>query len=101
MHMLKVENLTKTFHSNGSTVTALKDLSFSVDDGRFASIIGKSGSGKSTLLSLLGALDAPTEGSIQVDNNDITKLHDRALINYRRNKIGFVFQSYNLIPNLT
>jgi len=72
-----------------------------VNDGEFASIIGKSGSGKSTLLSLLGALDSPTDGHITVGESDITKFHDHRLTEYRRQKIGFVFQSYNLIPNLT
>lgn len=99
--MLQVKNLTKTFQSSGSKVTAVDDVSFTVNDGEFASIVGKSGSGKSTLLSLLGALDSPTSGSIVVGKNDITKLHDLDLTNYRRQKIGFVFQNYNLIPNLS
>ncbi len=98
--MLKVSNLTKTFSADSGDVTAVSDVSFEVPTGRFASIIGKSGSGKSTLLSLLGALDRPTGGSIEVGEKDITKLHDHALIEYRCKKIGFVFQSYNLIPNL-
>lgn len=99
--MLKVTNLEKTFKSGDNDVKAVNSISLSVPDGVFASIVGKSGSGKSTLLALLGALDKPTAGSIEVDGQDITQLHDRALIGYRRRKIGFVFQSYNLIPNLT
>lgn len=99
--MITVNKLSKTFQSQGGDVSAVKNVSFSVKDGEFASIIGRSGSGKSTLLSMLGALDSPTDGSIVVGEQDITKLHDRALIDYRCRKIGFVFQSYNLIPNLT
>jgi len=99
--MITVSKLSKDFRSDGGTVAAVSDVSFTVDDGEFASIIGRSGSGKSTLLSLLGALDTPTDGSIVVGEKDITKLHDRDLIDYRCQKIGFVFQSYNLIPNLS
>jgi putative ABC transport system ATP-binding protein len=99
--MLKVKTLTKTFSSHGNRVKAVDDISFEVGDGKFISIVGKSGSGKSTLLSLLGALDKPTSGSIEVGGKEITKMHDHALIKYRGKKIGFVFQSYNLVPNLT
>ncbi len=99
--MLIVKNLKKEFTQAGRKITPVKDVSFSVDKGEFASIIGKSGSGKSTLLSLLGALDSPSKGSIEIDDVNISKLHDHKLIDYRRNKIGFVFQNYNLVPNLT
>lgn len=99
--MLKVKNLTKKFQSGDSLVSAVNGISFELPDGTFNAIIGKSGSGKSTLLSLLGALDKPTSGSIEVDGIDITKINDKKLIKYRRDKIGFVFQNYNLIPNLT
>jgi putative ABC transport system ATP-binding protein len=99
--MLQVTNLKKIFSTNDTEVAAVNDVTFTVRDGQFASIIGKSGSGKSTLLSLLGALDAPTSGSIIVGDKDVTKMHDRALIAYRGQKIGFVFQNYNLVPNLT
>ncbi|HEY6736961.1 MAG TPA: ABC transporter ATP-binding protein [Candidatus Saccharimonadia bacterium] len=99
--MLRVEHLTKTFNSGAGAVTAVNDVSFEVPDGKFASIIGKSGSGKSTLLALLGALDKATSGTITVGDSAITSLHDRDLIKYRRSRIGFVFQSYNLIPNLS
>ncbi len=99
--MIKVSNLTKTFQSGDNVVTAVHNVSFEVPAGQFASIIGKSGSGKSTLLSLLGALDQPTDGSIEIAGHDIARLGERALVRYRREKIGFVFQGYNLIPNLT
>ncbi|HTE22017.1 MAG TPA: ATP-binding cassette domain-containing protein [Candidatus Limnocylindria bacterium] len=81
--MLKVSDLTKQFSSEGGTVTAVQSVSLSVPDGQFASIIGKSGSGKSTLLSLLGALDKPTSGKIEVGGRDITRMHDHGLIKYR------------------
>lgn len=99
--MLKVKNLKKEFRSGDSTVNVISDVSFSIPAGSFSVVLGKSGSGKSTLLSLLGALDKPTSGEIKVDDRDITKLGDNSLIQYRRNEIGFVFQSYNLIPNLS
>lgn len=99
--MLEVRNLSKVYRTSGNTVTAVDSANFSVKDGEFASIIGRSGSGKSTLLSMLGALDTPTEGQIVVGEKDIATLHDRALTDYRRRSIGFVFQNYNLIPNLS
>lgn len=99
--MLKVMNLTKKFQSGEQEVVAVKNVSLVVPNGVFATIVGKSGSGKSTLLSMLGALDKSSSGEIFVDNENVTKMSDRKLINYRRNKIGFVFQSYNLVPNLS
>lgn len=99
--MLEVTDVKKVFKSGDHKVTAVDDVSFKVPDGQFASIIGKSGSGKSTLLSLLGALDKPTSGHIIIGDKDITKLRDHKLIKYRCQKIGFVFQNYNLVPNLT
>ena len=99
--MLTVNNLKKTFQSGSGKVTAVDDVTFSVADGEFASIVGRSGSGKSTLLGLLGALDRPTSGSIQVGERDIAKLNDRGLMQYRCTQIGFIFQSYNLVPNLS
>ncbi len=99
--MLKVSNLTKTYASESGDVHAVSDVSFEVPGGTFASIIGKSGSGKSTLLSLLGALDKPTSGSVVVADRDVAKLSGRALNDYRCREIGFVFQNYHLIPNLT
>lgn len=99
--MISVAHLTRTYEGAGGTVTALHDVTFSVKSGEFVSIIGKSGSGKSTLLSLLGALDTPTSGSIFVDEVDIARLSRSSQPAYRARKIGFVFQHYNLIPNLT
>lgn len=99
--MLVVKDLTKKFISASGDVTALDSVNLTVQTGEFASIIGKSGSGKSTLLSMLGALDIPTSGSIEVDGVDIAKLSASKQTAYRAKKIGFVFQYYNLIPNLT
>jgi len=99
--MLRIKNLTKKFQSGDHTVTAVNDVSLTIPDGVFSTIVGKSGSGKSTLLSLLGALDKPSSGNIDVDGRDVSKLGDSKLIKYRRDKIGFIFQGYNLIPNLT
>lgn len=99
--MLKITNLTKEFQSGDTDVKAVNNISFEVPTGVFSTIVGKSGSGKSTLLSLLGALDKPTSGQIDVDGADITKMGDSKLIRYRRDKIGFIFQGYNLIPNLS
>jgi len=99
--MLKVKSLTKVFRQGDYQIPAVNGISLSVANGEFASIIGKSGSGKTTLLSLLGTLDKPTSGSIEIDNQDTTKLSDRALIDYRCKRIGFIFQGYNLVPNLT
>lgn len=99
--MLKVKALSKSFKSGGNLVKAVDGVSLSIADGKFASIIGRSGSGKTTLLGLIGGLDKPTSGEIMVGDQDITKLKDHDLIKYRCNKIGFVFQNYNLVPNLT
>jgi putative ABC transport system ATP-binding protein len=99
--MLEVINVSRTFQSGEGEVAAVNDVSFSVPAGTFASIVGTSGSGKTTLLSLLGTLDKPTNGSINIGGVDVTKLSDRQLVEYRRKQIGFVFQGYNLIPNLT
>jgi putative ABC transport system ATP-binding protein len=99
--MLEVKHLTKTFSSGSGPVTAVNNVTFDIPDSCFASIIGRSGSGKTTLLALLGSLDKPTSGSILINGKDLTKLRDHALIRYRGQEIGFVFQSYNLVPNLT
>ncbi|HEY5442452.1 MAG TPA: ABC transporter ATP-binding protein, partial [Candidatus Saccharimonadales bacterium] len=99
--MLKVTDLKKIFQSGDLKVAAVNGVSFSVPEGQFASIVGRSGSGKTTLLSLLGGLDKPSGGAIEIDGQDISGLSDHALIGYRCRKIGFVFQGYNLVPNLT
>jgi putative ABC transport system ATP-binding protein len=99
--MLQVTDLSKTFGSGDTEVKAVDGVSFTVPTGVFAAVVGRSGSGKSTLLSLLGALDKPTTGTIEVDGEVISRGSDHQLIQYRRNQIGFIFQSYNLIPNLS
>lgn len=99
--ILVAKDVQRNFKSGDITVTAIDSVNLSINAGTFISIIGRSGSGKSTLLTLLGALDMPSSGTISVDNQDITKLGDSALIRYRNQKIGFVFQGYNLVPNLT
>jgi putative ABC transport system ATP-binding protein len=99
--MLTVKNVSKEFQSGSGKVIAVSDISLSIPTGSFAAIVGKSGSGKSTLLTLLGGLDRPSKGTIEVDDQEISNLSDRRLIAYRGQKIGFVFQHYNLIPNLT
>jgi putative ABC transport system ATP-binding protein len=99
--VLEVRGVTKSFGTGDTTVTAVDNLSMTVHDGEFAAIVGRSGSGKSTLMNLLGALEQPTSGMIFVDGQDITVLGQGELVQYRRRSIGFVFQSYNLIPNLS
>jgi putative ABC transport system ATP-binding protein len=99
--MLEVKKLQKTFRSGDHVFDAVDSVSFKVPEGTFASIVGASGSGKSTLLAMLGALDKPTSGSVIVSGQDITQLSNRALVEYRAKNVGFVFQNYNLIPNLS
>lgn len=99
--MIEVKHLSKAFKSGDGVVRAVDNVSFKVGQGVFASIVGPSGSGKTTLMSLLGALDKPNSGSVEVDGQDITKLNDHSLINYRARNVGFVFQGYNLVPNLS
>jgi putative ABC transport system ATP-binding protein len=99
--MLQATNVTKTFGTGTTRVTAVGGVSLTAGNGEFVAIAGRSGSGKSTLMNLLGGLEKPTSGSIEVDGRDITKLHDRDLVRYRGRHVGFVFQSYNLVPNLT
>ncbi len=100
MEVLKTEALTKTYGSGQNMVTALGNACLSVEQGEFAAIVGTSGSGKSTLLHMLGGLDRPTSGRVIVDGKDIFSLKDEALTIFRRRKIGFVFQSFNLVPTL-
>lgn len=101
MNLLEVKELSKTYGRGETAVHALKAASFSVPKGEFAAIVGESGSGKSTLLNLIGALDTPTSGKVFVDGKDIFAMKDRNLTVFRRRNIGFVFQSFNLIPELT
>ena len=100
MSYLEVRDLTKVYGINESRVIALDHVSFSIEKGEFAAIIGASGSGKSTLLSLLGGVDTPTSGSVCLDGKDVYALKGRKLAEFRRRKIGFIFQEYNLIPVL-
>ena len=100
MSILKTENLKKYYGSGETTVRALDGVTLTVEDGEFVAVVGTSGSGKSTLLHMLGGLDRPTEGKVFVAGNDIFALKDDALTIFRRRKIGFVFQSYNLVPTL-
>lgn len=100
MDILKTSNLKKYYGSGDTTVKALDGVNLSVTDGEFAAIVGTSGSGKSTLLHMLGGLDRPTDGSVEVDGSNIFSLKDDALTIFRRRKIGFVFQSFNLVPVL-
>ena len=100
MSILETRNLRKIYGSGNTEVRALDGVNLSVTSGEFVAIVGTSGSGKSTLLHMLGGLDRPTSGSVIVDGKDIFSLKDEALTIFRRRKIGFVFQSYNLVPVL-
>ncbi len=100
MKVLYAENLIKTYGSGESLVRALDGVSLEVEKGEFVSIVGTSGSGKSTLLPMLGGLDRPDSGKVVVDEKDIFSLKDEELTIFRRRKIGFVFQNYNLVPAL-
>lgn len=100
MGILETKDLKKYYGSGDTTVKALDGVNLSVDDGEFVAIVGTSGSGKSTLLHMIGGLDRPTSGSVKVAGKEIFKLKDDALTIFRRRKIGFIFQSYNLVPVL-
>lgn len=100
MNILKTRDLKKCYGSGDTAVHALDGVNFDVESGEFVSIIGTSGSGKSTLLHMLGGLDRPTSGSVTVDGKEIFSLKDEELTIFRRRKIGFVFQNYNLVPVL-
>jgi putative ABC transport system ATP-binding protein len=99
--MIECKNITKIYKSEAGNTLALKEVSFSIKDGEFLAIMGPSGSGKSTLMHILGCLDTPTSGIYLVDNQDVSKMSDDELADIRKNKIGFVFQSYNLLPRAT
>jgi ABC-type lipoprotein export system ATPase subunit len=98
---VQFEDVTKQYGRTGAEVTALNGVSFRIASGEKVALLGKSGSGKSTLLNLIGGLDRPTSGSIVVDDQDLTRLSRTELADYRRDRIGFIFQSYNLIPTRT
>ena len=101
MNLLEVENICKTYGSGETAVKALRNVSFSVPKGEDVAIVGESGSGKSTLLNMIGALDMPTAGKVLIDGRDIFSMNDRKLTVFRRRNIGFIFQAFNLIPELT
>ncbi len=100
MDILTTKNLCKTYGKGETKVDALKHVSFSVSKGEFVSVVGPSGSGKSTLLNLLGALDTPTSGKVFLDGKDIFTMKEKELSVFRRRNIGFIFQAYNLVPEL-
>ena len=99
--MLKNEHVTKVYKMGEVDLTVIKDLSLSIDDGEFVAIVGPSGSGKSTVLNILGCLDKPTEGKVTVEDVDVTQLNRTELAHFRGEHIGFIFQSFNLIPVLS
>ena len=101
MELLEVNHLCKTYGSGETAVHALKDVSFSVPKGEYVAVVGESGSGKSTLLNLIGGLDTPTSGKVLIDGKDVFAMKDRELTIFRRRNIGFIFQAFNLIPELT
>ncbi len=101
MDLLKVKAVSKTYGSGEAAVHALKKASFTVPKGEFVAIVGESGSGKTTLLNMIGALDTPTSGKVFIDGKDILAMKEKRLTIFRRRNIGFIFQSFNLIPELT
>lgn len=101
MSYLTLTNVSKDYKVGSITVNALKHVSFGLEDGEFAVVVGSSGAGKTTLLNLLGGMDSATDGKIVLGDREITNLNRKGLTDYRRNDVGFVFQFYNLMPNLT
>lgn len=100
MNLLEVTDVCKTYGTGDTAVNALNKISFNVPKGEFIAVVGESGSGKSTLLNMIGALDSPTSGKVIIDGNDIFNMNDEKLTIFRRRNIGFVFQAFNLIPEL-
>ncbi len=101
MDLLRVEKISKTYGSGETAVHALKDVTFSVPQGEFVAIVGQSGSGKSTLLNMIGALDTPTSGRVFIGGKDTFAMKEKELTIFRRRNIGFIFQSFHLIPELS
>ncbi len=99
--MIEIKDITKVYKSSVEDFQALKGISFTISDGEYVAIMGPSGSGKSTLMHILGALDSPTSGTYFLDGKDVSKLSDDELADIRRDKIGFVFQAFNLLPRTT
>ena len=100
MNLLEVTALCKTYGSGDTAIEALKNVSFSIPKGQFVAVVGESGSGKSTLLNMIGALDTPTSGNVLIDGSDVFRMKDEKLTIFRRRNIGFIFQAFNLIPEL-
>ncbi len=101
MSILEIKSISKIYGKGNNPVHALKDVSFSVDKGEYIAIVGESGSGKSTLLNIIGAIDIPTDGKVIINNKDLFTMTDSELTVFRRRNIGFIFQGFNLIPELT
>ena len=101
MDFITFENVEREYHVGGHTIKAVGGISFSIKKGTVNVVLGQSGAGKTTVLNLVGGMDSPTKGRIIVDNQEISNMSEHELTTYRRNKIGFVFQFYNLVPNLT
>lgn len=99
--MIECKNISKIYHSGDVETTALRDVSFTINNGEFVAIMGPSGSGKSTLMHIIGALDTPTAGSYWLDGQDVSQLVDDQLAEIRKTKLGFVFQAFNLLPRTT
>lgn len=101
MKLLEIQKLCKTYGSGETAVQALKNVSFSVQRGEYVAVVGESGSGKSTLLNMIGALDTPTSGKVLIDGKDTFSMKDKKRTIFRRRNIGFIYQAFNLIPELT
>lgn len=101
MKILSMKSVRKEYHTGSLTVAAVEDVSFDLNEGEFVVILGESGAGKTTLLNLLGGMDTATSGEIDVDGQNVTSFNKKKLTDYRRYDVGFVFQFYNLMPNLT
>ena len=99
--MIECKNITKIYYNGDNETVALRDVSFKIDEGEFVAIMGHSGSGKSTLMHILGALDVPTKGTYFLNGKDVSKLSDDKLAEIRIRKLGFVFQTFNLLPRTT
>src|SRR5699024_3140046 len=101
MSLIEVKHVSKHYQMGENTIIANDDLSFTIEAGQLTVILGPSGAGKSTILNILGGMDLPTKGEVIIDETDIAQYSSKELTEYRRSKVGFVFQFYNLVPNLT
>ena len=99
--IVEIKNVSKIYNTGEKEFKALDNIDLSIDKGEFVVILGPSGAGKSTLLNLIGGMDVPTEGSIEIDGEDISKYNENKLSEYRAENIGFIFQFYNILPTLT